>query len=193
MNHVITVFPRMRRRGVEEFAPHQPEMFIVSNICGQFGRLQGLDFSKASPEEVEDNVRAGAAHLKCCISICKMQVDRARHFMLEHPINAQSWVMGGLREAMQFPGVMAVDFDFCQFNMKSDDYKGEALAKNRTRAMTNSVRFAKRLLTAQCPKDRRCVPFINSRVGPCQACSDECSDDICKAINEEVLDKQIQN
>ena len=68
-------------------------MLILSPMCGPFGQLQGLNHSKMGPDEVEAKVREGVAHLKFCMQLCRMQSDKGRLFMFEHPVHARSCMM----------------------------------------------------------------------------------------------------
>lgn len=179
--------PEMRRKAIEEFNKHQPEMLIMSPMCGLFSQFQGLNYSRMSPEDVEDKLRRGISHLKFCMSLCRVQSDRKRHFMIEHPANASSWTLATIKEIMKLPNVMVIDFDFCQYNMRSKDAQGEGLVKKRTKVMTNSTRFAKRLMKAQCTQDHRHVPLVNYRAGACQEYTDEFCDEVCQSVKEELL------
>lgn len=89
---------------------------------------------------------------------------------------------------MKLPGVMIVDFEFCQYGMKSKGRFGEATAKKRTKIMINSVRLAQGLLKSQCTKDHRHAPLINYTAGLCQGYIDEFCDEICQAVKEETID-----
>ena len=181
--------PRAKYKAIDEFNEPQPEILIMSPMCGPFGQLQGLNYSKMIPEDVEVNLRKGISHLKFCMLLCEFQSDKRRHFMMEHPSNATSWTLVTVKEIMELPNVMVIRFDFCQYNMKSSDNQGEGLVKKRGKVMINSTKLAKRLRKAQCAQDHRRVPLINYRAGPCQEYTDAFCDEVCQAVKEELFYK----
>lgn len=111
--------PHMRSRSVQEFNEHQPEMFICSQMCGPCSTIQGWNYSKMDLEVVEAKLQEGVIHFKICLKFCKMQVDRSRLLIFEHPVNAKSLMLSTVKDIMQMFGVMIHDFHFCQFNMTS--------------------------------------------------------------------------
>ena len=149
----------------------------------------GLNYSKVSPEVVEDKSREDIRHLRFSMMMCKAQSDLNRLFMFEHPSTAKSWTMEVARDIMKLPGVMLVGFDFCSCGMKSRDVDGEAPVKKRTRRMINSHGFAKRFVKSQRDGNHRHVLLINFRAGPGQEYIDEFCDEACAAVREELTDR----
>lgn len=169
----------------------QFEMLIASPICGPFSALQGLNFSEMIPEEVEQVLRTGVNHLKFAMTLCKKQSDAGRLFMFEHPSNARSWSMELVKGMLALDNVVTVDFDFCQFGMNSEDAQAEGCAKKRTRVLTNFPKLAKRLSAAQCDDEHRHVSLTNFRAGPCQVYPVAFCDEICMAVKEELMTRQV--
>ena len=179
----------MRARVVAELEKDQPEMLILSPMCGPFGQLQGLKYSKLSLDEVESKLREGMTHLKFAIMMCEKQTAKGRYFMFEHPAGARSRAIETVKKVVRLPNVVTVDFDFCKFNMKSTDPSGEGLVKKRIRIMTNSSKLAKRLFSAQCSGDHRHVTLTNYRAGSCQKYTDEFCHEVCMAVRDEFMNK----
>ena len=85
--------PAMRDKAVTLHEENQPYMSILGPMCGPFGQIQGLNFSKLEPEKVEQKLREGILYLKFSMLMRKRQSDRKRFFMFEHPSRAKSWVI----------------------------------------------------------------------------------------------------
>ena len=174
----------IQKKAVKPLEEEEVEMLIFSPICGPFSSLQGLNYSKVTPEDVEAKLREGMIHLQFALSLCKMQVMKGRLFMLEHTANARSWQSTMMREAMRLPNVMIVDFDACYFGMQVEGLDGSKLVKKRTRILTNSTALAKRFSKDQCTTDHEHIPLTNFRAKPCQEYTAFC-DEVCMAIKDE--------
>ena len=94
---------------------------------------------------------------------------------------------------MKFPNVVIVDYDFCNFGMKSSSLEGEGPVKKRTRTMTNSKYFAMRFVKAQCHGDNKHVPLVNFRAGPRQKYPKAFCDEACMVVKEELLNKNLDS
>ena len=89
-------------------------------------------------------------HLKFFMKMCQKQTEKGRLLMFEHPYKARPWAIDAVNQVLRFPGVVTVDFDWCQYGTKSHNHAGEGLVRKRTRIMTNSKRLARILTNAQC-------------------------------------------
>lgn len=107
-------------------------------MCRPFGKSRGLICFKMALEDVEEMFWEGFIHLKFCVTFCKMQSDGGKYLMCEHPADVRSWVLNTIKEIMNLPGVMLVDFDVFHFNVTSKNSEGKAPVKKRTKAMINS-------------------------------------------------------
>ena len=87
------------------------------------------------------------------------------------------------------PGVMTVDFDCCKYSMTSNDPIGEGLVKKRIRVTINSAKFVQRLIRAQCCGNHRHVTFTNFSACPCRRYFNELCDEVCVAVQEELIKK----
>lgn len=114
-----------------------------------------------SLEDAEAKLREGIIHLRFAMMMCKMQSEKGRLLMFVHPSSARSWMTQVVKDIIQPPGVMIVEFVFCQFGMKSKDIYGEGLVKKIIKIMTNSTKLAQRFFRAQCTNNRRHVPLVN--------------------------------
>lgn len=128
--------PSMRKEALIRYEREQPEMLVLSPMCGPFSQLQGLNYSKMRPDDAESKLREGITHLKFSMTLCKMQSDKTRLFIFEHPQGARSWSIDMVKAMMELPGVVIVDFDFCQFGMTSIGLDGEGPVKKRIKIMT---------------------------------------------------------
>ena len=97
---------------------------------------------------------------------------------------------GIARQLLTFPGVVAVDCDFCQYGMQIVDYEVIGRIKKRTRVMTNSTKLACRLMKAQCQGDSKHIPLSNFSAKPCQDYPVAFCDKMCLAAKEEVLSRE---
>ena len=102
--------PHLRQRAIKEFDGSQPEMLTLSPICVPFSQLHGPNYSKVSPEEVQERFHEGVTHLKFSMTLCKLQAGRGKLFMFERPAAAKPWMIQVVRGVLKFPGVMFIVF-----------------------------------------------------------------------------------
>ena len=98
-------------------------------------------------------LKDGNDYLKFCIEMYRIQLERRRHFVHEHPEKSRAWDMPELTELMMHPEIGSVVLHMCAFGMVAEGEKGEAPAKKGTRLMCSSGELRKRV-------DRRCANEI---------------------------------
>ena len=166
-------------------------MLRLSLICCPFSKFQGLNYFKMDPGQVEDRLRAGVFRRTFTMAMCKLQSDKRRMLMFEHPSVATPWVTETVRNVLKLLGVMIVDVDFCKCGMKSSYANGEGLAKTRAGVMIHSLHDARRLTKAQCRRDRIHVPSVNPRASPCRHYPQAVCGEICMAVTDELLENNL--
>ena len=179
----------MQGGAVEKLDEDQPEMHMLRLMCGPFGQIQGLNFSKMPPAEVEETFRRGLVHPKFSTMLCCMQPERGRSFMFEHPSTATSWRIDMVTELLKLLGLMIVDFDFCNSGMTNANALGTRLVKKRTKIIINSLKLAKGFAKSQRNGCHRRVQITNFRVGLCQVCHTAFCDEVHMAMEEEINNK----
>ena len=110
-----------------------------------FSGLQNLSNSKRNEEEFNLKMEFAKKHIKLCLVLYKMQMERGRYLLHEHPNNATSWTMSEVKELAEMPGVLTTGCDMCAYGLKIADEKGEALVEKRTWFLTNSPEVCKRI------------------------------------------------
>ena len=181
----------MGERAEQMVSFDKPELLVVSPVCGAFSQLQGFNYGKMNPRDVENKLRSAMIHLKFAMVFCNLQALGGRTFMFEHPANATSWQVSMVKELLKLENVVAIEFDFCFFGMKVPGHDG--LAKNRTRIMTNSKCVAKRFARAQCQNDHQHVSLTGFKAHRCQICLDKFCREARLAIKEELAPRSIHN
>ena len=67
-----------------------------------------------------------------------MRIDRGTYFLHEHPDSASSWKLPEVQRMMCNRKVKTLNCDMCTFGMEVTDKEGTALARKRTKLMSNS-------------------------------------------------------
>ena len=117
----------------------QPEMLIVSLVCGPIDALQRLNFNNVILEQIEATLRETIVHFTFDMILCKKRATRGRMLMFEHLANAKRWLIEMANENLQRFWIMTIDFDLCQFGVTSEYPNGRGFVKKKTRIMTNSI------------------------------------------------------
>ena len=108
--------------------------------------------------------------------------------MFKHASVARPWMIDSVEEIMKLPGVMVVEFGFCQYNMTSRDANEGGPVTKRTRILTTSLCLAKRFSKAQRPGHHR-FPQANYKAGPCQEYTNAFCGETYSAVKGELVKK----
>jgi len=115
----------------------EPKLLIGSPMCRMFSQLQAL-----SPwtKEKQERWFEAVEHVKFVVALYRLQMRAGRLFLHEHPAGASSWSLNAVKELLEEEGVMTTVADQCQYGLetKTQDGKGTAPARKRTRFVTNS-------------------------------------------------------
>jgi hypothetical protein len=87
---------RERERAIPKIDEEEPMLIIGSPPCPYFSMLQELNkFNQRYNEEwlakFNDNLIKATSHIKCCITLYRIQMDKGRYWLHEHPWSAKSW------------------------------------------------------------------------------------------------------
>ncbi len=134
---------RQRVRGLVRDT--KPFLLIGSPPCTMFSSLQSLSKRQRDEEKYQKALRAAKEHVKFCLELYDMQMKAGRYFLHEHPHSASSWAMPEVLKMLMIDEVDVMVCDMCAFGMIIKDPDGEALARKRTRVMSNSPEVLKRL------------------------------------------------
>ena len=80
-------------------------LVIGSPMCSAFSQIQGLNFSRMTPEDVEKVIMYGKRHLKFCAELYKIQHSNGLYFLHEHPYGASSWNDDKIKDLFYTPGI----------------------------------------------------------------------------------------
>ena len=88
--------------------------------CTYFSTLQELNkFNQMYNEEwlarFNDNLIKATEHIKFCIKLYRLQMDKERYWPHEHPWSAKSWQIPEMEELLKDPRVQVAYVDLCQF------------------------------------------------------------------------------
>ena len=67
--------------------------------------------------KMQEELRAGKAHIRFCLEIYGMQFKGRRHFVHEHPEKSKAWDMPEMKKFMMKPEVGAVVLQMCAFGI----------------------------------------------------------------------------
>ena len=109
-----------RERAIRKIEEEEPMLVIGSPPCTYFSTLQELNkFNQRYNEEwlarCNDNLTKATNHIKCCITLYRMQMDKGRYWLHEHPWSAKSWQIPEMEELFEDPKVQFAYADQCQF------------------------------------------------------------------------------
>ena len=181
---------KVQSRVIKMVLEGRPLFLIGSPPCTAMSQIQNLNKDKRDPEIVKKEVRAAEEHIRFCVLLYKMQIEKKRYFIHEHPAGASSWQMKEMIELAMMPGVDITTFDMCCFGMMATQDGMEGPVRKRTKVASNSREVHKRM-NKKCPNDtgegERHVHVVleggrtkNAQVYPKQFCRA-----ICEAIAAE--------
>ena len=180
----------IQQKALELQAKMAPYLLIVSPPCTWFSTLQAWNVGKMEAGKVSEEVKNAMNHLAFAVILCTRQAQAGRKFLFEHPAAASSWTTGIMNKLFQHRDAQNVNFDFCMMGMKSSDEEGEAPARKRTGALTNSKAIAEMLRQAQCEGSHRHVKLIGGKAKACEEYPEEFCEKVCKAAMKEKMDAE---
>ena len=152
-----------RKEALRYVQEKQPTWVVGSPPCTAFSRLQGLNFSKMSPDKVQSILKEGRRHLHFVISLYKIQLDQGRHFLHEHPQGATSWHDAQMEKLLSHVRVNTIVSDQCQYGLLTPGPNGQLMpAKKPTKWASTSPQMLARL-SARCPGDHVHQHLIGGR------------------------------
>lgn len=180
----------MRNATTREVIQDKPISFIGNPMCGPFGDMSNINYSKMIEEEKDQRIGDGWKHFAFCLKLYELQWRDRRYFLHEHPEIASPW---GEDCAIRMPkrqGIVRVTGDQCRYGFKSHDGRRERPARKRTGFMTNPPCIAKKS-ELQCPnrkgrKEHDHVIFINGRARAAQVYPPECCRAMCEGFVEQL-------
>ena len=124
-----------RQRAKQMVLEQKPGLLIGTPMCTAFSAWQRINNQRRDPNVVCREYERALTHLSFCCELYNIQIAAGRHFLHEHPQQAQSWSEKVVRQLLDKPGVDKVTAHQCQFG--ACDAKGLPL-KKPTCFMTNS-------------------------------------------------------
>ena len=85
------IIPEKREKTKNMLNEQKPILLAGSPLCTAFSKLQNLNFSKMSKEEVTKIMAQARTHLHFCVDLYRQQIHNGRYFLHEHPDGATSW------------------------------------------------------------------------------------------------------
>ena len=107
-------------------------LVIGSPMCSAFSQIQGLNFARMTPDEVEKVIIYGKRHLEFCTELYKIQHSNGLYFLHEHPYGASSWNNDKIKELLYTPGIHRIKSHMCAFGMRDEDHQGGGFVKKPT-------------------------------------------------------------
>ena len=136
--------PKVQARVKKLVVDTKPFLLIGSPPCTMFSSLQGLSKNKRNAKKWNEAMEEAKRHMRFCMELYRIQLRAGRFFLHEHPHAATSWKLKEVLEIMAEVNVDVVDCDMCAYGLMIKDGDGEALARKRTRLMSNSPEVLKR-------------------------------------------------
>ena len=140
----------MRNAAIRKLIQDKPRLLIGSPMCGPFGVMNNINYSRMSEEEKQQRITYGRRHLEICIKLYQIQWREGRYFRHEHPESASSWHEECVQGLLKRQGVVRVVGDQCVYGLKSQEGQRIGPARKSTGFMTNSPCIAKKL-SRRCP------------------------------------------
>ena len=177
-----------REAAYQHVRDEKPLVVIGSPPCTPFSQLQTLN--PDTPQK-RKNLKEGEDHMRCMISIYKMQVEEGRIFLHEHPSHAKSWHMKEVRSLMATQGVALVEADQCMYGLKTWSANGAklSLAKKPTIFMTNS-RAMGRELERKCNGAHEHQPLLDGRASAAARYPQGLCRAICRGIVKAKMERE---
>ncbi len=141
--------PAKCEKAVAKVREEKPKLLIGSSLCTPFSLLQNLLKNKGNIEEKKRLLARGIKHVKFCIQLCREQISKGRYFLHEHPNAGTSLQIPEMVQLLMHPDVTRTEGDMRAHSMKSQDAKGEGLAKQQAGWATNAPYVAEQV-SAQC-------------------------------------------
>ena len=135
----------------------------LSPPCTMFSELQRLfNYKRMSREVWTRRWNQAVGYIDHSMACARIQIQKKRKFMYEHPWRAASWELPSVRAIQDHPQVHTVTFDMCTVGMKSP---AGLPVRKRTTILTNCWVLAEKLKLRQCPKNHEHRPIEGSERG----------------------------
>ena len=180
----------MRNRAVRRVIKDQPLFLIGSPMCTVFSTMNRINYVRMAPEEVQERMAYGKAHLEFCAKLYAIQ-GRARRYVLHgHPAEAISRQENCIKEMLQMQGVIRLTGDQCRYGLQTYDGYRKGPAMKRTGSMANSICVAQ-MLEKICPNKpnrqvHEHVSFEDGRTKVAQAYPPALCRAICEGMHLQV-------
>ena len=135
-----------------------------------------------------DNLIKAIEHIKCCITLYKLQMDEGRYWLHEHPWSARSWQIPEMEELLKDPRVQVAYADQCQFGLTSKIRTGgveEGPAKKPTGFIGNSWAIIARLRRT-CDHSHTHVKLEAGRAKAAALYPDELCMEMCLGLQDQM-------
>lgn len=97
--------PEKRVRAEQLIRDKKTSSFIGSPVCSAFSQIQGLNFNKMTPDNVEQVISYGRKHLEFCARLYKIQHENHLYFLHEHPWSASNFKEKCITNLLELEGV----------------------------------------------------------------------------------------
>ena len=103
-----------------------------------------MNHKKMDPKRVEVLRTEAVQHLHFFMGLYKLQLEKGRHFLHEHPATASSWADPLVKRLMNQLDVFTVVSDQCKYGLLTPGFRGEPMpAKKTTRWVSSSPQMLK--------------------------------------------------
>ena len=82
---------RCGRRQIRVLNETRPAVLILSPPCTMFSAMQNINIYKMKRSSTDARIQVAVAHFAFAVLLCIKHAQRARIFVLEHPVGASSW------------------------------------------------------------------------------------------------------
>lgn len=129
----------------QEIIDQDPFLLTGSPPCEAFSPLLRISKGKRDPAAVAAQKEKGLKMFRVACRNYRMQYDRGRYFLHEHPWPAESWNEPEMQELLTLPGVRKVKGPMCRWDMRAEDKRGlqgEGFVRKETGWVTNCPAIA---------------------------------------------------
>lgn len=159
-----------RKLAIERIEKENPELIIGSPPCTYFSTLQQFNLSKnkGNAEWLETFMKEkkkAIRHVVFCCLLYRMQMEKGKYFVHEHPWAAESWQLRTIQALEKDKRTIKVRGDMCQFGMTTRAGENETCdgpVLKPTGFLTNSWCIAEEL-DRRCPRNHAHVPLLNGK------------------------------
>ena len=175
-----------REKCMRHINEQKPQFLIGLLMCTAFNALQGLNKWRMDLKKWNSLMEKGLRHMRFAIKLYRMQADRGRWFLHEHPISASSWKMPEMQALMNDLKIQKTVGHMCRYGMLSSDMLGSSKVKKPSGFLTNSDILADSL-SLKCLGGHRHIQLLGGRARACQVYPDKLCLYILKGIRSELI------